>query len=138
MPDVRITSQPAPGFVDWVSDRLYEFNVEATGMDDGEWLVASIERDGRTIAGLSGHTWGGCCEVENVWVEATARGQGLGRALLGAAESEARRRGCTQIVLSTHSFQAPGFYEKLGFRRIGAVPNRPRGHQNLIYLKVLT
>jgi GNAT superfamily N-acetyltransferase len=137
-PDVRITSQPAVGFVDWLAERLYEFNVAATGIDDGEWLVASIEQDGRTIAALSGNTWGGCCEVDNVWVEEAARGRGLGRALLEAAETEARRRGCVQIVLSTHSFQAPLFYEKLGFKRIGAVPDRPRGYQNLIYLKRLT
>lgn len=138
MPDVRVTAQPVPGFVDWLSDRLYEFNVAATGIDDGEWLIASVEQDGRTIAALSGNTWGGCCEIENVWVEEAARGHGLGRALLEAAETEARRRGCVQMVLSTHSFQAPAFYEKLGFRRIGAVPDRPRGYENLIYLKLLT
>lgn len=138
MTDIRITSQPTLEFVDWLGDRLYEFNVEATGIADGEALVATIERDGRAIAALSGHTWGGCCEIVYLWVEAASRGKGLGRALVDAAETEARRRGCAQIVLSTHSFQAPEFYEKLGFQRIGAVPNYPRGYANLIYLKELT
>ncbi len=135
--DVRMTSQPAAGFVDWLSDRLYEFNSKTTGMFDGEMLVASIERDGRTVAALSGHTWGGCCEITYAWVEEAARRSGLGRSLLEAAESEARRRGCSQIVLSTHSFQAPRFYEKLGFRRVGSVPNYPLGYEHISYLKRL-
>ncbi len=55
-----------------------------------------------------------------------------------AAEREAVRRGCHQIVLSTHSFQAPRFYEKLGFRRLAAIPNYPKGHEYIIYIKYLS
>ena len=32
-----------------------------------------------------------------------------------AVEKEAKTRNCRQIVLETHDFQAPGFYQKLGF-----------------------
>lgn len=122
----------------FLEDRLYAFNAAATGIDDGELLWASVtDAAGAVIAGVSGHTWGGCCEIVQMWVDESRRGQGLGTALMAAAEQEAMRRGCTQIVLTTHSFQAPGFYERLGFERLAAVPNFPRGHENVLYIKRL-
>jgi len=121
-----------------LGDRLYEFNAGATGMDDGEFLFVSVrDESGNLVAGLSGHSWGGCCEVTQLWVHEQRRGRGLGRAVMMAAEREATRRNCAQIILSTHSFQAPEFYEKLGFERLAAVPNYPRGHENILYIKYL-
>jgi ribosomal protein S18 acetylase RimI-like enzyme len=61
----------------------------------------------------------------------------LGRALLRATEAEAVRRGCTQVVLWTHSFQAPAFYEQLGYARQATVPHYPNGHAQYLYLKSL-
>jgi ribosomal protein S18 acetylase RimI-like enzyme len=136
--DIRISSQPRPGFDELLEDRLYEFNSAATGLFDGELLNAAVENAaGEIIAGLSGHTWGGCCEIARLWVDASMRGRGVGTALLGAAEREAVRRGCTQIVLTTHSFQAPLLYERLGYRRVAAIENYPRGHAQLVYVKTL-
>ena len=54
-----------------------------------------------------------------------------------AVEAEAKARNCRQIVLETHSFQAPGFYRKLGFEVIGTVDGYPLGHQYLTLVKRL-
>jgi GNAT superfamily N-acetyltransferase len=117
-------------------DRIYEFNSQTTGYFDGRLLAGSIHNDaGEIIAGFSGHTWGGCCEISHLWVIETMRGQGLGRRLLEAAEAEALRRGCGQVVLSTHSFQAPEFYKRLGYQEVFEIEGRPRGHSNIIYIK---
>jgi len=122
----------------FLSDRIYEFNVQATGYDDGRLLAATIQDDaGDIIAGINGHTWGGCCEITHVWVHEQYRGQGLGRALLHAAESEAVLRGCEQVVLLTHSFQAPQFYEHLGYDRKYHIESRPRGYADIVYIKRL-
>lgn len=119
-------------------DRIYEFNSKATGYFDGRLLGASIRNEtGQIIAGFSGHTWGGCCEISHLWVSERHRGQGLGRTLLHAAETEALRRGCLQVVLTTHSFQAPKFYMRLGYERKYAIEGRPKGHSNIVFVKLL-
>jgi GNAT superfamily N-acetyltransferase len=122
----------------FLADRIYEFNVQATGYADGKLLAATIQDDaGDIMAGINGYTWGGCCEITHVWVHERYRGHGLGRALLQAAESEAVRRGCEQVVLLTHSFQAPQFYEHLGYTRKYDIEGRPRGHADIVYIKRL-
>ena len=126
------------GLESFLADRIYEFNSQTTGYLDGRLLAGSIRNDaGEIIAGFSGHTWGGCCEILHLWVIESMRGQGLGRRLLEAAEAEALRRGCEQVVLSTHSFQAPEFYKRLGYQEVFAIEGRPRGYSNIIYIKQL-
>jgi hypothetical protein len=41
------------------------------------------------------------------------------------------------VVLTTHSFQAPEFYERLGYERKYAIEGRPRGHANIVFVKLL-
>ena len=119
-------------------ERIYEFNSKATGYFDGRLLGASVQNEaGEVIAGFSGHTWGGCAKISNLWVSEHHRGHALGKTLLQAAEAEAVRRGCTQVVLTTHSFQAPGFYERLGYERKYAIEGRPKGHSNIVLVKSL-
>jgi len=66
------------------------------------------------------------------------RGEGHGTRLMQAVEAEAKARGCNQIVLETHDFQAPRFYERLGFAIAGRVEEYPRGHQYLTMIKQLS
>ncbi|MGZ4592315.1 MAG: GNAT family N-acetyltransferase [Actinomycetes bacterium] len=121
-----------------VRQRLYEFNVAATGIDDGAMLVGSVrDAAGALVAGLYGWTWGGCAFVDLLWVDATRRGQGLGTRLLTGAEDEARARGCRQILLSTHGFQAPGFYTARGYRETGRDADYPVGSYQVHLAKPL-
>lgn len=129
--------EPTPEDVQSLEDRIYEFNAGATGIADGELLSFVVRDHDRIVAGVCGNTWGGTCELRQFWVAEPLRHRGLGTALFQAAENEARRRGCTQIVLMTFSFQAPAFYRKHGFDVVAAIDNHPRGHQNVLMLKRL-
>ncbi len=132
-----IEMAPTPEQIQYLEDRLYAFNAEATGITDGQGLAIFVrdERD-RIVAGICGHTWGGCCEIRQLWVDESRRRQGLGTRLLQAAEQEARRH-CRQMVLTTFDFQAPEFYAKRGFHRLAAVDDYRRGHRSLLLRKEL-
>jgi GNAT superfamily N-acetyltransferase len=117
-------------------ERIYEFNAKATGYYDGKLIGGKLLNEaGEVIAAFNGHTWGGCCVIAHLWVQESQRSRGLGRTLLQAAEAEASRRGCDQVVESTHSFQAPAFYERLGYERQATVLGHPKGHANVTYVK---
>ncbi len=122
----------------FLEDRLYEHNRGRVGRDDGR-LFAFLVRDarGEIVAGLSGWTWAGACEIRTLWVHEALRGQGHGRALLRAAEREATARGCTVILLASYDFQAPGFYEKCGFQVAWRLGEFPPGHENVDLVKRL-
>jgi GNAT superfamily N-acetyltransferase len=136
--ELLITTEPTPDQVQYLEDRIYEFNSGATGITDGAYLAIFVKDErGEILAGICGNTWGGCLEVRQFWVEETRRKQGLGTKLLRAAEQEARQRGCRQILLMTFTFQAPAFYAKHGFEVIAAVDDHPCGHQNLLMRKRL-
>ncbi len=49
-PELVVSTEPAPGEVQYLEDRLYEFNSAATGITDGEWLAIFVRDDGRTRA----------------------------------------------------------------------------------------
>ena len=122
----------------FLAERIYEFNSNATGYFDGESFSATQRDDAGVIrGGISGYTWGGCCYVAYLWVEESKRRHGLGRALLSAAEEHARLRRCTVLFVGTHSFQAPGFYERMGYEKQAVVPDHPVGHASVIFAKRL-
>jgi GNAT superfamily N-acetyltransferase len=122
----------------FLEDRLYEFNAAASGIHDARTFAGVIRNEAGEITGaVKGHTWGGCCFVTHLWVREAERGRGSGRSLMRAAEEEAVRRGCFQALLSTHSFQAPDFYERLGYTRVAGIADYPRGHASYVYAKRL-
>jgi GNAT superfamily N-acetyltransferase len=62
-------------------------------------------------------------DLAKMLVHRRARHQGIGTALLAAAEQVARDAGKTLLVLDTASAEAERLYTRCGWRRCGAVPN---------------
>jgi len=115
-----------------LEDRLYDFNVGRTGYGDGAPLAFLAEVAGELVGAAAGYTWGGICELRQVWVHEDHRGRGLGARLIGEAVREARLRGCVDIFLTTYDFQAPGFYANQGFRAVAEVRDKPVGHTEFV------
>jgi len=108
---------------------LRAYNARAAGRKIDHVPLSITLREKRTIVGgIVGDTHLGWLFVQFFWIDEKYRGQGLGQRLIGAAEDEARRRGAKNVYLDTFSFQAPGFYEKLGYREFGRLNDYPAGY----------
>jgi ribosomal protein S18 acetylase RimI-like enzyme len=136
--DLPIDDDPRPEDVALLNDLLYQFNSAVSGVADGRWLAIFV-RDAQNgmEAGLHGWTWGRTCFVQTLWIREDRRRQGLGSRLMAAAEREAVERGCREIQLDTHSYQAPGFYRRLGYEVIGELPGWPNATTRIFFRKVL-
>jgi GNAT superfamily N-acetyltransferase len=102
-------------------------------------LLAIPIRDGAgaVIGGLWGTTLFRWFEIEMLVVPPPMRQQGIGSALLEAAEAEAKVRGCIGACVDTISFQAGPFYLRRGFTLFGALDDCPPGHRRLFFSKRL-
>jgi GNAT superfamily N-acetyltransferase len=119
-------------------DEADRFNIETTGIKDVRELLATETSDkGELLGGLYGWSWGGTCWIAALRIREDMRRRGLGIRLVRAAEEIARRRGCVQLALDTHTFQAPTFYARNGFELVGRLPDYPVGHDNLLMRKRL-
>jgi len=117
---------------------LVRFNREQAGPLRYARTVMSVrDGNGLLLGGLILLSYWRESYIELLWLSARARGKGLGGSLLEAAERRARQRGSRLIHLNTYSFQAPGFYEKQGYRRFGAISGSPRGERRHFYVKRL-
>jgi GNAT superfamily N-acetyltransferase len=71
-------------------------------------------------------------------VAETARGDGLGRQLIMAAEAQARARDCIGVYIDTFDPRIAAYYEGAGFSRIGEIADFPPGGQRIYLSKRLT
>lgn len=103
-----------------LSDELDKHNAAAThDVEAAQELTVQIVDDaGELHAGASGWTWGESAGIGMLWVREDQQGHGVGAELLCAFEEEARRRGCARVFVTSFTFQAPGFYQRQGYREI--------------------
>jgi len=101
-------------------------------------VVIPLQDDAGTV---TGGFWG-CTNfqwlhIQMLFVPAPQRRQGLGAALIGAAEAEARARHCRGAHVDAFSFQAVEFYERCGYARFGLLPDFPPGYSQHYLFKRL-
>ena len=127
MPRVHVENVLGPARRRTISG-LRAFNAQAVGKAEHKPLAIALRQGREIVGGLTGWTWMGWCFVELLWIDDKYRGKDYGTALMRKAESEARKRGVTNMYVDTFSFQAPGFYKKLGFKQFGELKGFPKGH----------
>ena len=136
--EFRVEDKPDPFDIDFLETQIRREAAVAMGLGDEVDLAIFVRDAGAVVAGISGWTWGDCCELQNLWVAPDRRGRGLATRLLGAAEAEAAARQCSQTVHFTYDFQARALYERNGYELVGRVDEFPSGTSVLWYRKRLT
>jgi len=118
---------------------LDAFNRTAAGYLDRRPLAVLVQdpETGRTVGGATGRSSLGMLFLDFFYLPEELRGAGVGSEILRRFEDEGRRRGCRTAVLYTISFQAPGFYERNGWRAFGSVACDPPGTSRIFMTKDL-
>lgn len=117
---------------------LLNFNAARAGPLDMESFVLSVRGAGDMLLGglVAVQYWNGMF-IDLLWVHEGLRGRGVGTELMKQAEESLRARGGDVVFLSTWSFQAPRFYEKLGYAEFGTLQGLPPGGARTWYVKRL-
>ena len=135
---LTVEDQPSAADLNFLEDQINAYNMARVGAYDGRDLAIFVrDKAGRIVAGISGYTWAGFCEIQFLWVDESLRQRSYGTQLLRSAEEEARARGCSLIVLGSYSFQAPDFYRRHGYEVVGLVEDCPVGYVHYYFRKPL-
>lgn len=133
---ITIIDKPTAEDRQAILDGLLAFNRAQAPPAKGEALcVAILGESGELTGGLYGSTAYDWLAVELLFVPEALRSSGLGSQLLARAEEQARERGCIGAWLDTFSFQARGFYEKLGYELAGTIADHPIGGARYFLIK---
>ncbi|MDX6640205.1 MAG: hypothetical protein QOF12_1216 [Solirubrobacteraceae bacterium] len=110
--------------VDWPSDNAFMAGVERLIEDTGAVYLLGAPDEDSPPAGVAqvrfrfGIWWAADdCLLEDLFVLESARGSGLGRALLDAVVEQARVRGCRRVELDVNdnNTAALALYRSMGF-----------------------
>jgi len=114
--NIEIIDQPEQELIDFLDERIAEFNWARWEVNERKPLAIQIKNDdGSIIAGASARTFGYWLLIDTLWVSEELRGQAVGKKILIELENTAKARGCTHSLLDTLNFQAMPFYEKYGY-----------------------
>ena len=78
------------------------------------WFVAEDD-SGEIIGTITGNAYYNEVHIGDLIIDKKYRGQSIGTKLVRAVEENYKNKGFDKITLTTFGFQAPDFYEKLGY-----------------------
>jgi GNAT superfamily N-acetyltransferase len=137
----RIVITDAPGAEDEsvIRGGLSAYNFEKAGYRDHQPLaiLVSDPETGEVVGGLLGSTSFGLLRIDRFFLPESLRKQGLGSRIIKAAEEEGKRRGCGRALLTTLSFQAPGFYKHHGWEVLAQLDVAPPAPTRFLMTKTL-
>jgi len=139
-PKLTMTDTPEPHVRKAITGSLIEFNNSRASQPENYRslvIILSNPDTGEILGGLWGATNFTYLHVDLLFVPERLRGTGLGKKILLQAEREAIARGCRGAWLDTYSFQARGFYERLGYTVFGILNDYPPGQHRIFLHKGL-
>ena len=140
--NIKIEEDPSKGDLSVLSQGIQSYNQDYIPDDvvfekDTRFVVFARNNKGDVIGGIRAVAFWNYCIIELLWLSSETRGQKIGRQLMAKAESYAIDKGFEYIRTKTISFQARPFYEKLGYKVYGELPDNPKGHTTYCLIKKL-
>ena len=102
-----------------IISKTREYNSQFVSNNFTPLSVYCRDDNGEVIGGLTGKTYWNYLDIEFLWVDELARGNGAAARIVAMAEKEAKDRGCCISMLDTYEFQALEFYLKQGYKQFG-------------------
>ena len=134
----RITKDGKQSDIDEIYEMLKSYNLSNREASENIPLGVYYEDESeRKLAGLTGETFGNWLCVNFLFVAENLRNKGIGTKIVLSAEDEARKRNCKYVFVDTFSFQAPKFYEKLGYKEVFSLNEYPYTGKRHYYIKKL-
>lgn len=134
---IELTDNPLESDEAFVIAQTRKYNASFTEHDVRSLCVFARSESGELVAGMTGKTYWNYLEVQFLWVSEANRNLGIATRLMQAAEGEASARGCHFSFLDTFSFQAFGFYERLGYREFGRLNEFSEKHSRHFLFKAI-
>lgn len=133
----HIVTDPQEIAVDELRASLRAFNQAETGIHSHEKIFITVkDEEDLFLGGVYGNIAWDWLYTDLLWVHPLIRKRGLGAQLMRLIENEADSHKVFGYHLSTASFQALGFYQKLGYQIAGEIENLPPGHTSYFLKKL--
>ena len=117
MKDKIIQTVLTPELKQWIIDGFAKHAIDQTGIDGKAEEIPFEIRDGHNLVGcVAVQIFWGQLHIKKLFVEENYRGKGFAKALMEHAFEFGRLKECNFAFVETMNFQAPDFYQKLGFK----------------------
>lgn len=131
--NIEITTNPNDSDAKTISKGIIDFNhLKVPDLEPLEaevkFFVFAKNEESIVIGGVRATCFWNTMHIELLWLSEECRGKGIGKALIDSAENFAIEHNCEKVFVETTSWQAKPFYEKVGYKHIATLNDRPKGH----------
>jgi len=140
--NIEITTKPNEQDAKTISQGIIDFNhSEIPNLEPIEkevkFSVFARNQTKNIVGGIRAICFWNTLHIELLWLSESCRGKGVGKELIESAENFAKENGCEKVFVETTSWQAKPFYEKVGYKLIATLNDRPKGHASHYLTKKL-
>lgn len=127
-----------------IVEKLHKFNRENCkwilentdeNKTDRKYYNLAVYNNGEIIGGAVGYSAWKWYFLDELWIEEGHRKSGIGTKIIKKIEKYAKERNLLGVRMETWSFQAKGFYEKLGYKVYATFEDCPPGTIDYFLIK---
>ena len=133
--NIEITTNPNEQDAKTISQGIIDFNYSKIPdlepiEKEVKFSVFAKNKTKNIVGGIRAICFWNTLHIELLWLSESSRGKGIGKELIESAENFAKENGCEKVFVETTSWQAKPFYEKVGYKHIATLNDRPKGHSS--------